>query len=172
VTETKKLKKLFERKREETPDYVRKLVGGFEYRIYWYELIECARKLLLVGAPVFFDPPGSMQIIYGLLVCFLTFGANAWFQPYSDPTDDQLASLCQLVIFFSLLASVIDSFDDSTLRTNYNMDVLPVVFTLVSLVASFLNESASFIPNAATAVQLLPQEMTHSQVANWLQDKR
>ena len=52
----------------------------------------------------------------------------------------RLASMCQLVIFFSLLASVVNSFDDETLRTNYNIEVLLIVLTVLPAVAAFLME--------------------------------
>eukprot|EP00966_Prymnesium_polylepis_P247123 5714885-Prymnesium_polylepis.3 len=139
--ERAKLEILFERKCLALPDYVLKLVGGFEYRVYWYELVECARKLMLVGAPVFFDPPGSVQqLIYGLIACFLAFGANSWFQPYKNDVDDRLASMCQFVIFFSLLASIIDAFDEGTLRDNYNIQALLIIATIVPAATTLFME--------------------------------
>ena len=48
----------------------------------WFEVFECVRKLLLIGVPVFM-PHGSFgQLINGLVVCFLTFGAQCVFNPY------------------------------------------------------------------------------------------
>ena len=42
------------------PEYVRKLTEGYDLRVYWFELFECARKILLVGMPVFFEV-GSVE---------------------------------------------------------------------------------------------------------------
>ena len=62
--------------RSELPDYVQKLIQGYELRVYYFELFECARKLAIVCAPVFFEPSGSTaQLTFGLCMCFLTFGA-------------------------------------------------------------------------------------------------
>ena len=62
--------------RSELPDYVQKLIQGYELRVYYFELLECARKLAIVCAPVFFQPSGSIaQLTFGLCMCFLTFGA-------------------------------------------------------------------------------------------------
>ena len=81
---------------------------------------------------MFFDPPGSVQqLLYGLMVCFLIFGANAYFKPYVADDDDTLAVLCQAQIFFALLASVVNSFEGATLRESYNMGALLVVFTVM-----------------------------------------
>ena len=45
----------------------------YELRTYYFEILECARKLLIVCIPVFFSPPGGVtQLVFGLFVCFLT----------------------------------------------------------------------------------------------------
>ena len=36
------------------------------------EVFECVRKVSLVGLPVFFEPGSSEQLMFGLLVCFVT----------------------------------------------------------------------------------------------------
>lgn len=60
------------------PTYMRKLVQGYEYRVYYFEIVECIRKLTIVCLPVFFSPAGSpMQLIFGLMVCFISFGMCA-----------------------------------------------------------------------------------------------
>ena len=42
---------------------------------YWFEIFEMIRKVLIVGVPAAFpDRGGSLQLVWGLLVCFVTFG--------------------------------------------------------------------------------------------------
>ena len=140
--EGKHLKELFDKKEKQIPDYLRKLVGGFEFRVYWFEIAECFRKLMLVGAPVFFDPPGSVQqLLYGLMVSFLIFGLYSYWKPYVSRDDDILAALCQVQIFFALLASVVNSIDQATLRNNYNMGVLLIIFTALPATIAVFTES-------------------------------
>merc|ERR1719424_1651204 len=76
-------------------------------RCYWFEIFECARKILLVGLPVFFEPGTPAQLIFGLIINFITFGAYCFFSPYEEGSDDLLSGFCQLSIFFSLVASII-----------------------------------------------------------------
>ena len=84
------------------PRYMVKLVGDFRGRYYYFEILECARKLLLVCIPVFFDPQGSVgQLMFGLLVCFVTFGVYSFMQPYKDA--NALAILAQVTSCSSLL---------------------------------------------------------------------
>eukprot|EP00966_Prymnesium_polylepis_P238549 5516724-Prymnesium_polylepis.2 len=129
-----KLEPLFEQQRNALPDYLRKLVGGFEFRKFWFELMECLRKLMLIGAPVFFDPPGSVQqLLDGLVACFIIACAYALWQPYVDDGDDRLALMCEASIFFALLSSVVNAFDNS-LRSSSSMDVLLVLCTVMPVV--------------------------------------
>ena len=51
--------------------------------------------------------PVLAQATYGLLVCFLTFGAYTAWRPYAEASDDRLSQLCQVQIFFALIASII-----------------------------------------------------------------
>ena len=84
------------------PRYMVKLVGDYRGRYYYFEILECARKLLLVCIPVFFDPQGSVgQLMFGLLVCFVTFGVYSFMQPYKDA--NTLAMIAQVTSCSSLV---------------------------------------------------------------------
>ena len=108
-----------------------KLTGGYEMRVYWFEVFECARKLAVACVPVFFQPSGSAaQLVFGLMVCFVCFGVYVAFDPFEDRGNDAVAKLCQLQIFFSLLASVALT-STSEQGAGSNMDILLVVLYFV-----------------------------------------
>ena len=89
------------------PGYMLKLCGGYEHRSYWFELFETIRKVLLVGVPSTFpERGGTLQLYWGLMVCFMTFGAYMKFAPFVKDSDDQLSQLAQLQIFLTLLSSL------------------------------------------------------------------
>ena len=56
------------------PDYIKKLISGYRAVRFDFEILECVRKLALVCMPVIFPPGSNAQLIFGLMVCFLTFG--------------------------------------------------------------------------------------------------
>ena len=97
----------YESLHEELPTTLRKLTAGYEMRCFWFEIFECVRKILIVGVPVFLPMGSPGQLVVGLLMCFITFGIYASFAPFEDPLDDRLSTVCQLSIFFSLLASIV-----------------------------------------------------------------
>ena len=136
------LKEKEEQKRAMLPDYVQKLVLGYELRTFWFEIIESVRKLAIVCLPVFFQPSGSVsQLIFGLLVCFFTFSAFASVAPYTGDSDDNLASICQVQIFVSLLSAAALKYDATTLRNASNVDALLCGLTILPIVIAAFVET-------------------------------
>lgn len=124
------------------PDYVKKLILGYELRTYDFELFECLRKLALVCLPVFFQPSGSVsQLMFGLIICFLTFGTYMVKAPYISDNDDRLASLCQAQIFFSLLSSVALKYDPETRANATNLDLLLSFLTFLPIAFAVVTET-------------------------------
>ena len=78
-----------------------------ELRVYWFEIAECARKIALIGIPVFFTPGSMPQLILGLMICFLSFGGYMMLSPFVKDKHDYVAQICQVQIFFALLSSVV-----------------------------------------------------------------
>jgi len=156
------------------PDYVQKLILGYELRTYYFEIIECFRKLAIVCLPVFFRPSGSVsQLVFGLMVCFLTFGAHMLYHPYIDHKNDRLAQLCQVQIFFSLLSSIALKYDPATVSDSSNMDallslltfapiVLSVYFEIPDEVKGFLTERLGLHKIKMKLVNILAEQPAHS----------
>ena len=81
------------------PSSISKLLKGYELRACWFEVFECVRKLAVACLPVFFQPSGSAsQLLFGLMVCFVCFGAYVHFDPFEDRGNDAVARLCQVQI--------------------------------------------------------------------------
>ena len=89
------------------PGFMKQLTGPYERRCYWFEIFESLRKVLLVGIPACFsNPGGNAQLVWGLLVCFVSFGMYMQFEPYAERSDDHLAQIAQMQIFLTLVASI------------------------------------------------------------------
>ena len=78
-----------------------------QFRVFWFEIFDSVRKALLVGVPAAFPGRGgNAQLVWGLLVCFITFGAYMMFAPFVKDSDDQLQQMAQGQIFLTLVASI------------------------------------------------------------------
>ena len=157
--EIKKLEQQQERIYHSLPPFVKKLVGGYRMEAFWFEIFECLRKLALVCIPVFFDPPGSAsQLIFGLVLCFCTFGFYTATAPFDDKGSNIVAQLCQAQIFFALLSSVSLKFSGTLTSTAlHNLDAILTVLTFMPLVALLAMRAQSFA-NSGKGLPRLPRE--------------
>ncbi len=123
---------------EQLPGYFKKLIGPYELRVYWFEVFECIRKIALVGLPVFFMPGTLEQLILGLLICFLSFGAYTLLSPYLEPKHDYVSRLCQCQIFFALLAGIVLKAEPSQSTTDTFGLILTFMCVVPPLCVAFL----------------------------------
>jgi len=143
--------------RKKLPGHINKLLKGYELRVWWFEIFECARKLAVACLPVFFTPSGSVsQLLFGLIVCFVCFGAYVHFDPFEDRHNDLVARVCQAQIFFSLLCSVAFKYDPATKADGTNLGILLVV--LWSL------------PIGLAAILLTPAPSLLGEAKDWIDD--
>ena len=89
------------------PGYIHRLTYGYAQGSYFWELVEMVRKIFLVGLSVGFDAGSLAQQVYGLLVCFIFYGALHIYTPYETRSDNVIASLCQVSTFSALVLSII-----------------------------------------------------------------
>jgi len=126
--------------RRSLPPAVQKLTAGYTMRCYWFEIFECVRKLCLVGLPVILQPSGSAaQLMCGLIVCFLSMSMLSTYAPYIDPSDNFLAKVAQVSLFFSLVSSIALKLERTT--SEGALGVLLIVTTAVPPVVALVFES-------------------------------
>ncbi len=122
------------------PASILRMTAGYEYRVYWFEIIECVRKLLLTGMPVWFEMGSVLQLTFGLLVSFFSFGAYMQLRPFSDDRDDLLSVVCQAQTFLALVSSVILSSAAEDGPTSRNMGFLLCTLTALPVAMAFAME--------------------------------
>ena len=69
-------------------------------------------------------PGSAAQLVFGLIVCFVTSCAYSAYSPLREPSDNYLQQLAQFEIFFFLLSSIIDEWMQ-------NDEMLDVVCTVL-----------------------------------------
>ena len=69
---------------------------------YFWESIECLRRLALTGLLVFFADGTNLQIIVASLIALASLYMYSKYRPYLDDNVDTLASMAQLMIFFQV----------------------------------------------------------------------
>jgi len=75
----------------------------YELRCYWYEVVECLRKVLMAGVITVLVPVGSYeQLVVGTIIGVILLGVLINQTPYKKRIDDILAIICQLAILIAL----------------------------------------------------------------------
>ena len=95
-----------ERLKKTLSPFVSKLTEGYEMRCAKFEVFECVRKIFLVGIPALFEPGSVEQFMFGMLVCFMSYGMYAYWTPYQDQNNDRLQNAAQVEIFCGLMSWV------------------------------------------------------------------
>ena len=141
----------------------RRLHAGYAKRVFYFEIVECLRKLAIVCVPVFFDAGSDEQLLFALVVTFCTSSAYSTIVPYSESTAHYLAIVAQGIIFFNLISSLAEpmgAFMDTVLTT------LLAGFTAVAFVDTVLttllegSKAASFLLSCCSTSCQVPRHAT------------
>lgn len=74
---------------------------------FFYELVECARRLLLTGVVVFIFPDTAAQIAIGLVIALLFAFVSAIAAPYSSKWDGWVSRAGDAVVIMSLYLALL-----------------------------------------------------------------
>ncbi|CAN0356657.1 unnamed protein product, partial [Discosporangium mesarthrocarpum] len=74
---------------------------------FWYEVLECVRKLLLTGLLVYFRAGTSSQVVIAMMITLLGLRVLSAFQPYKNGDENTLAEVALWVTFLTLLVGLL-----------------------------------------------------------------
>jgi len=83
------------------------LVESYHTRIWWYELLDLARKLFLNACIVFIGNGSAGQVAAGFFVCAGVLMVNVKMDPFLDPVQNILSLFCHLQLSFSLFVGLL-----------------------------------------------------------------
>jgi hypothetical protein len=94
-----------------------KLPVDYKPEFYYWEMVDCLRKLLLTGVAVVIAPGSLIQLVVSLAVVVGYAIAVTQFQPYRMARDNILAlvlySMLAVTLFIGLLLKVKDGYENS-----------------------------------------------------------
>jgi len=84
---------------------------GFIYyryneRVWWYEIVELSRKLILNSLVALVTPGEDSQIVTGAAICLFYFTMMLTIRPYKTKSDLNLAATTHASLFFTLLCGL------------------------------------------------------------------
>ena len=78
------------------------LIGPYERRVYWYEVVECFRRISLSGLLVIFGAGSTRQIVVATFLALFYIRVGAFYNAQRADEDDMLAEMCNWQLFFIL----------------------------------------------------------------------
>ena len=155
------------------------LFEAYEPRCWYFESLECVRRLALTGMLIFFADGTVLQIIIASLIsmsAMILYGVNA---PFLDDAADKLATFAQLMTFLTLFAAILMTMEAvqnavpdvvlSAIMITLNVAVL--IYDNLSNGASDLDDPTDFFECCCSPEQLAETDvMVDEQVDRMLDD--
>jgi hypothetical protein len=141
------------------------LFKEYEPRFWWFEVFECARRLMLTGGTVFFLEGSATQVAAGMLVALISIQVYARTQPYIRDQDDVLAMCAQWGIYFTLFIGLLlkakvpsdDGYDGALGGLLIFVNTMVIVIAIGTFLYLFLHSD-----DAGAAVAAKPQAVPAS----------
>ena len=109
------------------------LVGSYEPKFFYWELVEYGRKFLLIGALIFAEQSSVSQTFFGMVLSFFCFALVTDAQPYVEDAADRLKMFSEMQLFLTLLCSLMLQTDLS--EQVVSRDVIDTVLVAVNVFA-------------------------------------
>lgn len=78
------------------------LWAPYRPNVFYYEIIECVRRIVLTGAVVFIYPNDTAQIAITIVNSFFFFVVSEVLSPYQSASDTWISRFGHVIIFFSM----------------------------------------------------------------------
>ena len=82
------------------------LYRAYEPRFYWYEIVEVARRLILVGFIIFVEPGTLIQLFVALTVAISMFAGMLFLRPHRDVSNRFLALVASFMTITTLISCI------------------------------------------------------------------
>jgi hypothetical protein len=101
-------------------------------RMYYWEVLECLRRLLLTGAVVFIEPDTPAQAAIACVLAVVSMMVAMYYKPHAEALDGRIYVVGALIIFLSMfLSSAMKT--DVTKEDHSSQDAFAVVLVLLNV---------------------------------------
>jgi hypothetical protein len=105
---------------------------SYKPTLYYWEVVECMRRLLLTGLVVFIVPGTSAQAAISCVMAVLSMVLVLCVQPHADLADAHIYTVGALITFLSMFLSLALKVNIRT-ETDFNQDAFAVVLVVMNV---------------------------------------
>eukprot|EP00981_Chlorochromonas_danica_P002442 scaffold471_cov318-Ochromonas_danica.AAC.33 len=118
---------------------IKLLYDSYVPKRWYFELFDCARRLLLGAIPVLVLPGSTLQVIIVLLISLVSVATFMHFSPYIHVHDNNLAVMAQWSITLVLISALIIKVEAMSSSENYEgLGVVLVIINITIFVTAVL----------------------------------
>lgn len=110
---------------------LRELWGAYRPEVYYYEVAECVRRVVLSGVIVFIFPNTAGQVATAFLLSLLFAALFMALDPYSSWFDTSIARTGHMVVLMSMFVALLQKVDMGD-DDDFSQDVFAIVLVLVN----------------------------------------
>lgn len=92
---------------------IRDLWEPYKARVYYFEVVECGRRIILTGLGAFLFPGSSAQVALEVVFAAVFIAVSEMLSPFVDPLDAWLYRSGTWVVFFSMYLALLLKVDVS-----------------------------------------------------------
>jgi hypothetical protein len=107
------------------------VAGHYREEVWYFEVIECFRRLLLTSALVFITPGSATQQVFALLMAMASVILFTYLAPFPLGEDNILAQVSQWSLIMTFLGALLIKLDLSSNATEYDERIFDVVLVVV-----------------------------------------
>lgn len=86
---------------------MRDLWAPYKPRRYYFEVVECGRRIALTGLAVFLYPGSAAQVALEVVLSAVSIGISEKLSPFVDPWDEWLYRSGEWVIYFTMFVALL-----------------------------------------------------------------
>jgi hypothetical protein len=124
---------MISRHTDDTLRSTRFLWKSYTPNMYYWEVIECMRRLLLTGAIVFIAPGTSAQAAVACVLAVASLTIAVYCRPHAEALDGQIYTVGAVIIFLSMFLSLAMKTNVSS-ETHSSQDAFAVVLVVLNIV--------------------------------------
>jgi hypothetical protein len=92
------------------------LVGPYQRRAFWFEVLECIRRLALSSLLIMIHDGSVAQIVVAICACLVSIKVYSYYTPYAHGDDDILTEVTQYQLFSAFFAALLIRVDATSDR--------------------------------------------------------
>jgi len=135
------------------------LYDEYEPQYWWFEVYVCVQRMSLTGLLVFIKPGTVIQVLVGIGFSMFSIWVYFTTTPFVKDSDDTLANITQLSMFFTLFGALLSYIDQKSV---YDAALFGYIMVAVNVAGLVLAVSQAFVKPVKRFARAIGRKHVHN----------